>query len=462
MSAMPVGAQTDISPAVLRARRNLLGLYFLTGIAVATWLARLPSIRGALDLTTAGLGTVLVVGSIGSLLMVVVAGGLTNRWGSARTLLVAAVMFSVANVMVGIGPAVGSVPVLAVGMLISSSSYALGNVPLNLETVVIERAMGRTVVPQFHAAFSVGSVVGSLLGAGVSWLGVPVVWHFIGLSVVTFAWRYLAIPGAVLPLTGGTAAVDAGDEGQGVAARPTPTRGASMRVAFAAWREPRTLLIGVIVLVAALSEGSANNWLSLAVVDGFRQTEAVGAVMFGVFVGAMTVARLAGTWVIDRFGRVAVLVASGVSSIMGLLLFGTGPSLATAAAGAAAWGLGTGLMFPVGMAAVSGDRLRMAGRVAVVSSFASVAAIAAPPLIGLAAEGMGIRHALLLALGGFVLSILLARTVDTPEVAPGAVASERAPEVTDPARPATDPARPAADPARPATDPGRTVAVGTC
>lgn len=447
MSALLVGSRTDIPDVVLRARRNLLGLYFLTGIAVATWLARLPSIRGALDLTTAGLGTVLVVGSVGSLLMVVVAGGLTTRWGSARTLLVAAVMFSVANVLVGIGPAIGSVPVLAVGMLVSSSSYALGNVPLNLETVVIERAMGRTVVPQFHAAFSVGSVVGSLLGAGISWLGVPVVWHFIGLSAVAFAWRYLAIPGAVLPLTGATPlGTPVGAAAADDATRPTPRRGASMRVAFAAWREPRTLVIGLIVLVAALSEGSANNWLSLGVVDGFRQTEAVGAVVFGVFVGAMTVSRLAGTWVIDRFGRVAVLVASAASCVVGLALFGTGPSLALAAVGAAGWGLGTGLMFPIGMAAVSGDRLRMAGRVAVVSSFASVASITAPPLIGLAAEGMGIRHALLLIGGGFVLSILLARTVDTAEVVPAAVRPARASRADDVA-----------------ADPARTVAaVGAC
>ena len=199
MSALPVGRSADttappaadaaapgrasvahapvpanIVPAdIVRARRNLLGLYFLTGIAVATWLARLPSIRSALDLTTGGLGTVLVVGSIGSLLMVVVAGGLTNRFGSGRALLAAAVLFSVANVLVGVGPTIGSLPVLATGMLISSSSYALANVPLNLETVVIERAMGRPVVPQFHAAFSIGSVTGALLGAGVVARGSP-------------------------------------------------------------------------------------------------------------------------------------------------------------------------------------------------------------------------------------------------------------------------------------------------
>ncbi len=416
---------------VRAARRNLIGLYFLTGVAVATWLARLPSIRSALDLSTASLGTVLVVGSVGSLVMVIVAGGITNRWGSARTLMVAAAMFSVANVLVGLGPAIGSVPVLAIGMLISSSSYALANVPLNLESVVIERAVRRTVVPQFHAAFSVGSVVGSLVGAGISWLGVPVVWHFIGLSVVTFAWRWYAVPGAVLA------------QAPDLDSAPV-RRGAGMRTAFAAWREPRTLLIGLVVFVAAISEGSANNWLSIAVVDGFAEAEAVGAVIFGVFVGAMTVARLSGARLIDRFGRVAVLVASGASSLIGLLVFGLAPSLATAAIGAAAWGLGTGLMVPIGMAAVSGDRLRMAGRVSVVSSFSSVASLAAPPLIGLAATGMGTRHALLLIGGGFVLSMAIARVVGTPAVADVAAPS-RPEQAPDAARAHVDPVVPVAE-----------------
>ncbi|WP_425483074.1 cytochrome c biogenesis protein CcdA, partial [Cellulomonas septica] len=98
--------------------------------------------------------------------------------------------------------------------------------------------------------------------------------------------------------------------------------GRRRRIATAldSWREPRTLLIGVVIMAAALSEGSANDWLSLAVVDGFDRSEAVGGAMLGVFVGAMTVVRLLGTRLIDTFGRVAVLRVSGVVSLGGLLL----------------------------------------------------------------------------------------------------------------------------------------------
>ncbi len=424
MSAAPVGLPAD----VVRARRDLLSLYFLTGVAVATWLSRLPSIRSALDLTTAGLGSVLVVGSIGSFLMVVVAGGLTNRWGSARTLLTGACMFSFANVLIGIAPTAGGVPLLAIGMLISSSSYALANVPLNLESVVIERAMRRTVVPQFHAAFSVGSVAGSLLGAGVSWLGVPVLWHFVGLSAVTLVWRWTAIPSAVLGHVTRTVATvaaapdAAAPDAMAPDAAAPARRGAGMRAAFGAWREPRTLLIGLIVMTASLSEGSANNWLSIAVVDGFREQEAVGAIVFGVFTAGMLVARLAGTRLIDRYGRVTVLVASGVCSLAGLVLFGAGPALWTAAVGALGWGLGAGLVIPIGMASVSGDRLRMAGRVSVLSTFSSVASIGAPPLIGVVAQVMGTRHALLFVGVGFLLATVLARNV-APVAAQGPAAA---------------------------------------
>src|SRR5690606_6298937 len=134
---------------------------------------------------------------------------------------------------------------------------------------------------------------------------------------VTLAWRLAVVPHAVLPVPGG--------DGPGGAPAVRP----GLRTAFAAWREPRTLVIGVIVMTGVLAEGSANNWLTVAVVDGFRATEAVAAVVLGVFTGSMTLARLAGTRVIDVYGRVRVLVASSAASLVGVLLFALGPSLAT-------------------------------------------------------------------------------------------------------------------------------------
>lgn len=421
---------------VQRARVALLGLEVVTGVAVATWLSRIPSIKEMLDLSAGELGRLILVGSVGSLAMVVAAGALTARWGSRRALWIAALMFSVSNVFVGAGPHMGSVVVLTVAMFVSSSSYALANVPLNVETVVIERAIGRSVVPQFHAAFSIGTVVGSLLGAAVSRAGVPVGWHFVGMAAVTLALRAWLVPLAVLP-----AAPDAGPAG--VPRTPRPAVGGGLRASLGAWREGRTLLIALVVMTGVLSEGVANNWLTVAVVEGFQETEAAAALVYGVFTAAMTVARFVGTWVIDRYGRVRVLAASSLAELAGLLAFGLGPSLTTAVLGAVVWGLGTGLVFPIGVAAVSGDRARMAGRVSVVSTFGSTASTLAPPLLGAAADGMGVRHALLLVTGGFVLAVVLARVVADPPAEP-----DGAPSAAAPAAPA-DAAAPAGSVAPP-------------
>ena len=404
-SAAAGRAQTA-GPQTLKARRALLGLYGLLGLSIATWLSRLPAVRTDLGLSTGALGSVLLVGSLGSLLMVLVAGGVVARWGSRRSMMAAAYAFTVASVLLGLGPTLGSVPVLLVGVVLMSMSFALGNVPLNLESVVIERAMGRTVVPQFHAAFSVGSVVGSGLGALAAWGHLPLLVHFSAIGALSLAWRWHSVPISVLPLA--VPAVPAVPTG--VVAGPG-RRGGAARQALAAWREPRTLLLGLVVMAGALSEGTANGWLAIAVVDGFARTEALAAVVFGVFVASMTTSRLAGTRVIDRFGRWPVLMASSSLALIGLVLFGIAPSLPVAVLGVVAWGLGSGLVFPIAMAVVAGDGLGAAGRVAVVSAFASVAGLAAPPVIGLAAEQIGIRHAILLIAAAMVLGLLVTRAL---------------------------------------------------
>ena len=395
--------------AVARARWLLMGLFALTGITFSSWLARIPTVRDALDLSTAALGGILLIGSLGALVTVTFSGMIVQRWGSRTGMLAATFVLAAGYVLMGLGPAVGSVAVLAVGIFLNGVAIALGNVPLNVESSRIERAMGRTVIPQFHAGFSIGAVVGSGLGALASHADVPVVLQFSVVAAVSVVWRLASLRGVVLdetitPRPVRQAAVPVGAPG---------AFGRRRRIATAldSWREPRTLLIGVVIMAAALSEGSANDWLSLAVVDGFDRSEAVGGAVLGVFVGAMTVVRLLGTRLIDRFGRVVVLRASGLVSIVGLLLFGFAPSLSLAGVGVVAWGFGAALAVPIGIAAASDDPLRAAGRVAVVSSFSSVASIAAPPLLGIAAGVTGARHALVLIVVAMVACVVLSRSV---------------------------------------------------
>ena len=403
-------------PTVSRARWLLMGLFALTGITFSSWLARIPTVRDLLHLSTGELGLMLLIGSVGALMTVTFAGLIVQRYGSRVSLVASTAVLAVGYVLMGVGPTAGSVTLLGVGIFLNGVAIALGNVPLNVESARIERAMGRTVIPQFHAAFSIGAVVGSVIGAVASHRGVSVALQFSVLALVAVVWRLASLRGVVLAAAPGdrpriVPVLAALPEGAAL------TAGRRRRIASSldSWREPRTLLIGVVVMAAALSEGSANDWLSLAVVDGFDQPEAIGAAMLGVFVGAMTLVRLLGTRLIDTFGRVPVLRVSGTVSLVGLLLFGFAPSLALAGVGVIAWGFGAALAVPIGIAAASDDPMRSAGRVAVVSSFASVASIAAPPLLGIAAASTGARHALVLIAVAMVASVALASRVAREE-----------------------------------------------
>jgi MFS family permease len=172
-----------------------------------------------------------------------------------------------------------------------------------------------------------------------------------------------------------------------------------------AWCEPRTLLVGVMVLGFAFTEGSANDWMAVAMVDGYGTAQTVGAVAFGVFVTAMTVGRVLGGAALDRFGRVPVLRVTAALGLAGLLLVLLGGSPQVAMAGAVLWGFGAALGFPVGMSAAADDPARAAVRVSVVSSIGYTAFLAGPPLIGLLAQHLGILTALFVVVGALVLGL---------------------------------------------------------
>ncbi|QIK82690.1 MFS transporter [Sanguibacter sp. HDW7] len=398
---------TPATPAAqtARARWALVSLFALLGLMMSSWLSRLPSIRLGLGLSEGELGVILVVGSVGSLLLVAAAGPLVERFGVSRIFHVSTVGFGLALSLLALGVQASSVPLVAAGIFLNGATWALNNVPLNLESAKIERAVGRTILPQFHAFFSVGALAGTGVGAACSALGVPAAAQLAVSAVVVVVWRILALPAVI-------ARRDAPSASPGAAR--------ASRTGLAAWREPRTLLLGVVVLAASMSEGSANDWLSIAVVDDLGATEAVGAVVFGVFLGSMTAFRLAGAGLVDRWGRVVVLRGSALVSIVGLATFGLAPGLVVASVGVAMWGFGAALAYPLVIAAASDDPVRAAGRVSVVSAFASVASIAAPPLLGFVAEHLTTRTALMLVLVPLVAAVLVAGRARplVPEPAP--------------------------------------------
>lgn len=358
----------------LTSARNAVGLtFFLNGLVFASWVSRIPEARSSFELTNGQLGLLLLAIAAGSVIALPTTGAAINRWGTVQVVRLGTVAAAIGMTMAAIG--LGEVLVLTtVGLFCYGVGIGVWDVAMNVEGAEVERGLGRTIMPRFHAGFSGGTVVGALLGALLVELSVPASVHLVGAVALALVVVWLTSP-RFLPI---------------VSVHPEERTSAAR-----AWLEPRTLLIGVMVLALATTEGTANDWLAVALVDGHDVSHAVGVAGFAVFVAAMTAGRFAGTTLIDRFGRVAMLWGTMATAGLGvvLIVFGTHPVVVVT--GIVLWGAGASLGFPVGMSAAADDPVRAAARVSVVSTIGYAAFLAGPPLLGFVGDEVGTLKALL-------------------------------------------------------------------
>lgn len=388
------------TPETSRARTAVVIAFAANGVAFASFISRTPAIRDALGISSAQLGLLLLCLSGGAIAGLPLSGPVVHRLGPGPAVLLGALSVSLGLAGLVTGLVTGAVVPAGIGLVFTGLGSGVWDVAMNVEGADVEHRLGRSLLPRLHAAFSLGTVAGAALGAASAATGVPLAVQVAAVAVllpvvVTVASRRF--------LPRHEAAAGKAATGSGV---------------LVAWREPRTLLIGLMVLGFAFTEGSANDWIAVAFVDGYAVSEAVGAVAFGFFVSAMTVGRLLGGSALERFGRVAVLRATAVLALAGLLLVLLGGSTPVALAGALLWGLGASLGFPVGMSAAADDPALAAARVSVVSSVGYTAFLAGPPLIGLLTEDAGILRALFVVLGALVVGLLAAgaaRPLPTPD-----------------------------------------------
>ncbi len=385
----------------------MYAVFIASGFAFASWASRIPQVRDDLDLDPRSLGLVLLALAVGSVISMPLAGVVVARLGTARTIAVMAGFSAVGLSAVAFGSPVGVLPVV-VGLFLLGLGNGTWDVAMNVEGSVVERDLGRAIMPRFHAGFSIGTVAGALIGTAMVALGVSVTAHLLGVGVVVAVAGPYAVRGFI---SGARVSDDHDDE---------PPRNP-----LRAWTEPRTLLVGLFVFTAAFTEGTGNDWLGVAVIDGYDVAPALGSLTFAVFLGAMTVGRWFGPGLIDRWGRVTTVRVLAAIALVGLMLVVFGGSLAAAIAGAALWGLGTALGFPVGMSAAGDDPRHAAGRVSVVASIGYVAFLAGPPLIGFLGDEVGTLRALTATGGLIALGLMISgalRPLPVPEPVPARAA----------------------------------------
>lgn len=381
-----------------RWRAAVFLLFLFNGIGTGTWASRTPAIADGLGIGVIHMGGLVTALPVGSIVAILVSSHVLSALKVRRTMRLALILsaFGLASVGLAVG-LVGNYALAFSAFVLYGFGNSLANVSLNVEAAEIDRAGSRTMLPLFHATWSIGTFTGAGLGALATLGGLALPVHF-GIAAV------LLIIGAVLFVSLFPAVeLDA--------PRHAPTTfAARTRV----WVEPRTLLVGLMVLGAAFTEGTATNWIALSMVEERGLTASAGAAYLAVFTGSMTVGRIAGGWFVDRFGRVATLRACFGLAALGVLVVVFLASPVAIFVGIVLWGLGASLGYPLGVSAAADDPVNSAARVSAVAALASIAFLSGPSIIGLLGERVGLLGAFLLVVVLLIVALSVSRAARRP------------------------------------------------
>lgn len=391
----------------MRAWRNATFVIFaVAGAGFATWASRIPAARDELRLATPDVAVLLLGISLGSIAGLVLAPVLIRRASGRHGLVGCIAGFCAGLVAAGLAAEVaGSMTLTFVALVVFGVCFSATDVLMNVEGAMAEKALGRTVLPLMHAFFSLGTVVGAVGGALAVHADVGLGWHFAGaVAILVLATTLVAshLPNQVREsVPDPTRAVT----------RSTPP-GRRLRVPERL-RDMRLLVIGLMVTGMALTEGAANDWIALAAVDGHGASEAGGALVFGAFVAGMTVARVVGGPLLDRYGRAPVLAATAVCGLVGIVVFVLAPAGGIVVFVAAVlWGIGGSMGFPVGMSAAAEHPTDGPRRVSIIGVFGYGSFLLGPPVIGFLADVVGLLNAFYLVVVLLLVSLLCSPALD--------------------------------------------------
>lgn len=380
---------------VTRRRHGLEAAFFLIGLVFASWVSRLAAVRHDLGLDNAEMGLLLFTLAVGAMTGILASGVLTSRFGTRRLIVSGTTSIIGGAALIAGGTAVSQPLLVAVGLVAMGAGIGAAEIAANIDGADVERASGRALLPRLHGFFSLGALAGAVGGILAESSGVAVSGHLLAVAVLAVA--------ILWPARGTFAG--------GVGRRPTRRNSAGPRRRGSVVFDRPLMLISLVVLAMAFAEGAANDWLPLVMVDGHGVSRAGSTVFYAGFVAATAVGRFAGNPLVDRFGKMPLLQASGLTAAVGVALVVFAADLWLAGAGALVWGLGVSLGFPVALSAAGESGDKPESRVSTASTIGYVAFLVGPPSLGFVGEHVGLRVAVGSVLVVAVLATLAARAV---------------------------------------------------
>ncbi|GAA1430746.1 MFS transporter [Microlunatus lacustris] len=379
--------------AARRARAATGALFFTNGALFANLVPRYPEVKADLGLTNAEFGLAVAGFPVGAMLAGLAAGVLIRRVGSDRLAVGATVVAALGQLAAGVAP-VGVL--LAAGLLLAGAMDALADVAQNSQGLRVQRRYGRSILNSLHAIWSVGAVVGGVLGALAAEVALPRGLHlgasalvFSSVAVVVFRWMLHD---------------DEPDEPDSPAAASAPTSGRRVT----AGRLRVCAVLGALVLVGAAGgviEDSGNSWSAIYLTDVLGASAFVAGTGFIALQGMQCIGRFLGDPLVDRFGQRAVARTGGVVALVGMGSALLVPTLPGTVVGFGLAGLGIATLIPAAMhGADTLPGLPPGTGLTVVSWLLRLGFLLSPPVVGAVADAASLRVGLLVVpLAGLVV-----------------------------------------------------------
>ncbi|HEX6344709.1 MFS transporter [Umezawaea sp.] len=394
MTTAPPAAPTR---AARGARAAVAALFLTNGALFANVVPRYPEIKASLDLSNTVLGAALAGFPLGALVAGLLASAAIRRFRSSRVAALGIVLLAATTLLIPLAPnwlGLGAV-LFVVGAL-----DAVVDVAQNAHGLRVQRLYGRSIVNSFHGVWSIGAVLGGLMGAAAAGLGVPLALH-LGFSAALFGVVALVAYRFLLP----------GHE-DAERAEPTTAAAPTARRAFAGTAVKMLAALGVLAACGALVEDAGASWGAIYLSGDLRTSAATAGLAFVALQVAMTIGRLTGDRAVDRFGQRAVVRAGGAFAAVGMGLALAVPTVGTALAGFALAGLGVATLVPAAMhTADELPGLPNGMGLTVVSWLLRVGFLLSPPVVGFVADLTSLRVGLLSVVFAGVVTVVLSRVL---------------------------------------------------
>lgn len=381
---------------LLTPQRLIMLVFFLQPIAFGSWLPRIPEIQSGLGLGPAALALALLGMPLGTLLTLPFAGPLVGRIGARTTIIVGFVYYAMAASL----PAFAPDPImLFIALMLAGSAISFLELGLNVGADAVEKSGGVLIMTKSHGFWSVGIMVGSLIGSGMAGLGIAPQWAILAVALVTMPMGIAA--GMALPQM----------------ANEAPAAHETQR---SAWSLPGPALIGVCLFVfgITMTEGAMADWSAIFLRDALSAEGGIVGLGYSVFAFMVAAGRFGGDSLKARLGGVGTARLCGTLAVAGAATLYLAPNVAIALIGFGTIGFGVSVGFPLAVTAAAGigDRAASAN-VAVLSFVALTGFLIGPPMIGFVAEHSDIRIGIACVIPFLLVSLLLAGRLN-PSAAP--------------------------------------------